>query len=90
MTASLEVLRRMSEKIAASDVMAMRAVGTSALRDALNRTEFLDRASEILKTPIEVITGLEEARLIHMGVQLRWPHPKHRLLILDIAAAARS
>ena len=88
MTASLEVLRRMSDKIAASDVMAMRAVGTSALRDALNRAEFLDRASEILKTPIEVITGLEEARLIHMGVQLRWPHPKQRLLILDIGGGS--
>lgn len=86
--ASLEVLRRMSDKIAASDVLAMRAVGTSALRDALNRDEFLDRASEILKTPVEVITGLEEARLIHMGVQLRWPHPNQRLLVLDIGGGS--
>lgn len=88
MEAALQALRRMSDKIASSDVMAVRAVGTSALRDALNRTEFLDRASEILKTPVEVITGLEEARLIHLGVQLRWPHPKQRLLILDIGGGS--
>lgn len=88
MDAAYLALRRMSDKIAQSDVMAMRAVGTSALRDALNRTEFLDRASEILKMPVEVITGLEEARLIHMGVQLRWPHPKQRLLVLDIGGGS--
>jgi len=88
MAAGLEALRRMSDKIATFEVVAMRAVGTSALRDALNRTQFLDRAAEILKMPIEVITGLEEARLIHMGVQLRWPHPKQRLLILDIGGGS--
>lgn len=88
MAAGLEALRRMSDKIATFDVMAMRVVGTSALRDALNRTEFLDRASAILKSPVEVITGLEEARLIHLGVQLRWPHPKKRLLILDIGGGS--
>jgi exopolyphosphatase/guanosine-5'-triphosphate,3'-diphosphate pyrophosphatase len=88
MAGALQTLQRMADRIAASDVMAMRAVGTSALRDALNRNEFLDRAADILKTPIEVITGLEEARLIHMGVQMKWPHPKQRLAILDIGGGS--
>ena len=34
---------------------------TSALRDATNRAEFLARATVILETPVEVISGLEEA-----------------------------
>jgi exopolyphosphatase/guanosine-5'-triphosphate,3'-diphosphate pyrophosphatase len=84
----LQVLRRMADKIALADVVAVRAVGTSALRDALNRQEFLEPAADILKTPVEVITGLEEARLIHLGVQLRWPHPKQRLLVLDIGGGS--
>ncbi len=84
----LQVLQRMADKIATFDVVATRAVGTSALRDALNKNEFLERASTILKTPVEVITGLEEARLIHLGVQLRWPHPKQRVLVLDIGGGS--
>lgn len=88
MALALDVLQRMATKIAVFDVVATRAVGTSALRDALNSKEFLERAGTILGTPVEVITGLEEARLIHLGVQLRWPHPKQRVLILDIGGGS--
>jgi len=63
-------------------------VGTAALRDASNRVEFLERASTILNTPVEVIAGLEEARLIHRGVQAQWPHIKQRILILDIGGGS--
>lgn len=84
----LQVLQRMADKVAASGVAGVRAVGTSALRDALNSAEFLERAGAILNAPVEVITGLEEARLIHLGVQLLWPHPKQRLLVLDIGGGS--
>ncbi|HEY7336555.1 MAG TPA: Ppx/GppA phosphatase family protein [Bryobacteraceae bacterium] len=70
------------------DVLAVRAVGTSALRDASNRAEFLARATQILTTPVEVISGLEEARLIHLGVQARWPQPHRRLLIADVGGGS--
>jgi len=81
-------LSRMAAIYRKLDVLAVRAVGTSALRDASNQGEFLDLAAEILGTPVEVISGLEEARLIHLGVQTRWPHPKHRLLILDVGGGS--
>src|SRR4051794_22928503 len=64
-----QVLERMAERYRKLDVFAVRAVGTSALRDATNQEEFLGRASAILGTPVEVISGLEEARLVHLGVQ---------------------
>ncbi|HYK61099.1 MAG TPA: Ppx/GppA phosphatase family protein [Bryobacteraceae bacterium] len=70
------------------DIHAIRAVGTSALRDASNRAEFLARAAQILGTPVEVISGLEEARLIHLGVQARWPQANRRLLITDIGGGS--
>ena len=70
------------------DVRAIRAVATAAIRDASNRQEFLQRASQALGAEVEVISGQEEARLIHLGVQTRWPHPKGRLLVVDVGGGS--
>ncbi len=66
----------------------VRAVATSAVRDAGNQREFLQRASESLGTPVEIISGQEEARLIHLGVQQRWPHPDRRVLMVDVGGGS--
>ena len=63
-------------------------VATAAVRDASNQQEFLARASAALDTDVEIISGQEEARLIHLGVRLRWPHPKERFLIIDIGGGS--
>jgi exopolyphosphatase/guanosine-5'-triphosphate,3'-diphosphate pyrophosphatase len=83
-----ETLAQMAEQLRKLEVGAMRAVATAAVRDAANRDEFLEPASRILASPIEVISGLEEARLVHLGVQSLWPHPKERLAILDIGGGS--
>jgi exopolyphosphatase / guanosine-5'-triphosphate,3'-diphosphate pyrophosphatase len=70
------------------DVIAVRAVATSAVRDASNQNEFLERASEALGTPVEIISGQEEARLIHLGVQSRWPQTEKRVLIIDVGGGS--
>lgn len=46
----------------------IRAIGTSAIRDAHNRSELIDRVTRETGILIEVITGLEEAQLIYSGV----------------------
>jgi exopolyphosphatase/guanosine-5'-triphosphate,3'-diphosphate pyrophosphatase len=84
----LQVLTRMAAEYRKHDVLAVQAVGTAALRDASNRNDFLKPAADILGTPIEVISGLEEARLIQLGVQARWPHPSSRILIVDIGGGS--
>src|SRR5258706_14342249 len=78
----------MAAEYRAAGVVGVRALGTSALRDAGNRDEFLERASEALNAPVEVISGQEEARLIHLGVQIRWPQPSERVLIIDIGGGS--
>ena len=70
------------------DVLSIRAVATAAVRDARNQAEFLARTSLALGADIEIISGQEEARLIHLGVQSRWPHPKERFLIIDIGGGS--
>jgi exopolyphosphatase/guanosine-5'-triphosphate,3'-diphosphate pyrophosphatase len=88
MTMACDVLAAMAATYRKHDVLAVRAVGTAALRDARNQAEFLARATTVLGSPIEVISGLEEARLVHLGVQSQWPHPKQRLLIADVGGGS--
>src|SRR5690242_13078729 len=82
------VLANMAAVYKRLDVMGVRAVATSAVRDAGNQQEFLARASGALGTDVEIISGQEEARLIHLGVKSRWPHPNERFLIIDIGGGS--
>jgi len=83
-----ENLSRMVQIYRKLDVIGVRAVATSAVRDAANQREFLQKASEALGTPGEIISGQEEARLIHLGVQARWPQPDKRVLIVDVGGGS--
>jgi exopolyphosphatase/guanosine-5'-triphosphate,3'-diphosphate pyrophosphatase len=82
------VLARMAAAYQKLDVVGVRAVATSAVRDASNQAEFIERAGKAAGTPIEIISGTEEARLIQLGVQTRWPHPDKRLLIIDVGGGS--
>jgi len=82
------VLARMAETYRRLDVVGVRAVATSAVRDASNQAEFIARASAALGTPVEIVTGREEARLIHQGVLSRWPQANKRILIVDIGGGS--
>jgi exopolyphosphatase/guanosine-5'-triphosphate,3'-diphosphate pyrophosphatase len=84
----IETLTRMAETYRKLDVIGVRAVATSAVRDAANQQEFIARASEALGTPVETISGQEESRLIHLGVESRWPHPDQRVLIVDVGGGS--
>lgn len=88
MTFVCQTLARMAETYRKLDVVGLRAVATSAVRDAANQQEFIERASEALGTPVETISGQEEARLIHLGVQSQWPHPDRRILIVDVGGGS--
>ena len=81
-------LARMSQIITRHDVLAIRAVATAAVRDANNQQDFMVRASTALGWPIEVISGQEEARLIHLGVITRWPQPPGRILLVDVGGGS--
>jgi exopolyphosphatase/guanosine-5'-triphosphate,3'-diphosphate pyrophosphatase len=82
------VLRGMTAVYKRLDVSGVRAVATAAVRDASNQKEFITRASEAIGSQVEIISGQEEARLIHLGVASRWPHPRERFLIIDIGGGS--
>ena len=88
MQATITVLARMAGLYRKLDVVGVRAVATSAIRDAHNQKEFLERASAAAGTRAEIISGREEARLIHLGVESCWPQLDKSILIIDIGGGS--
>src|SRR4051794_19574189 len=84
----VSTLTRMAGAYSRLNVAGVRAVATSAVRDTSNQQEFLQRTSEAVGTNVEIISGPEEARLIHLGVDVRWPRPKERTLIIDVGGGS--
>jgi exopolyphosphatase/guanosine-5'-triphosphate,3'-diphosphate pyrophosphatase len=75
-------------RVADAHDAAIRAVATSAVRDARNAAAFLDRARTEAGVLVDVISGLDEARLIHLGVLEAIPVLDRRLLVIDIGGGS--
>lgn len=88
MRRALAGLRRFGQRLHAMPRGSVRAVGTNALRTARNARGFLVRAEKALGHPIEVVSGREEARLIHLGVVSNLPLQPGRLLVVDIGGGS--
>jgi exopolyphosphatase / guanosine-5'-triphosphate,3'-diphosphate pyrophosphatase len=66
----------------------VRAIGTSAMREALNRDEFVRRVQEQTGIVIEVVSGNEEARLIYLGVLQALPILNQKTLVIDVGGGS--
>ena len=83
----IEALRNM-RRIADAHRASVFAVATSAVREAKNSADFVDRAAIEAGIDIEVISGVEEARLIHLGVLQALPLSDKRSLLIDIGGGS--
>lgn len=68
MQTSLKILEGFMETSFGYGVNAVKAVATSAIRKASNRTEFIELIRKKIGLEIEIISGEEEARLMYTGV----------------------
>ena len=82
--AALERFRRIAEIHDAR----IYAVATSAVREADNAKVFVKRARKEAGVDVEVIGGIEEARLIHLGVLQSVPAYDRRLVLVDIGGGS--
>jgi exopolyphosphatase/guanosine-5'-triphosphate,3'-diphosphate pyrophosphatase len=69
-------------------VEASSVVATSAVRDATNRQEFLDRVTREAGFEVEVISGEEEARRTLLGIRSGLPAGVTDILALDIGGGS--
>jgi exopolyphosphatase/guanosine-5'-triphosphate,3'-diphosphate pyrophosphatase len=85
---ALAALGRFAERLRDLPRDAVRAVGTNALRVAKNTADFIPQAENTLGFPIEVIAGMEEARLIYLGVAHSLPQSAGNRLVMDIGGGS--
>jgi exopolyphosphatase/guanosine-5'-triphosphate,3'-diphosphate pyrophosphatase len=85
---ALDCLSRFGERLADMKAANVRAAGTSALRRARDSWGFRIDAQQALGHPIEVISGIEEARLIYAGVTHSMPALEGLRLVLDIGGGS--
>ncbi len=64
------------------------AVATSATREASNKKVFVRRARKEAGIEVQVISGVEEARLIHLGVLQAVPVFNSQVLVVDIGGGS--
>ncbi len=87
MNRGIETLRRYKKVSDAYDAP-IRAIATSAVREALNQNEFIRRVYAELEIKIEVASGFEEARLIYLGIIQALPVQEKPLLMMDIGGGS--
>ncbi|VAX21254.1 Exopolyphosphatase [hydrothermal vent metagenome] len=83
----VEVIHRF-QKIANSHGVELRAVATSAVREANNKDEFLKTVFEKTGVKIEIINGVEEAQLIYLGILKALPISDKYALAVDIGGGS--
>ena len=64
------------------------AVATSAVREADNQGQFLRRAHDEARMTVEIVSGMEEARLIHLGAMSAVPIAGRPHLVIDIGGGS--
>jgi len=84
----LQCLQRFGQRLRDMNAESVRVVGTNTLRQARRKGAFLDRARAALGHPIEVISGIEEARLIYLGVAHTMPSEPGKRLVVDIGGGS--
>jgi exopolyphosphatase/guanosine-5'-triphosphate,3'-diphosphate pyrophosphatase len=85
---ALECLQRFAQRLGNMHAEHVRAVGTNALRRASHGREFLIAAENALGYPIEIISGMEEARLIYNGVSHCVSGIDLKSLVIDIGGGS--
>jgi exopolyphosphatase / guanosine-5'-triphosphate,3'-diphosphate pyrophosphatase len=85
---TVKVLRRFHRAVQDAGVDSVRAVATSALRDARNSQAFLEWVRSVTGWKVEIISGLEEARLIHLGLASNLRVSVSPVLMMDLGGGS--
>lgn len=91
MQRGLECASRFAQRIEHIPKKNVRIVGTNTLRAAVNADSYVEQLEAIFKDHnIDVVSGIEEARLIYLGVSHCWSamQMQHTKLVIDIGGGS--
>jgi exopolyphosphatase/guanosine-5'-triphosphate,3'-diphosphate pyrophosphatase len=88
MANTIKALKRFHKAVQLHVVDAVRVVATSAMRDARNAEAFRAWVKSATGWTVEVISGLEEGRLIHLGAVTHEPGARGRCLLIDLGGGS--
>ena len=85
---ALACLERFGQRLQDMQAGAIRVVGTDTFRRVRKDNKFVKHAQKALGHPIEVISGVEEARLVYLGVAHSIPPNDDARLVVDIGGGS--
>jgi exopolyphosphatase/guanosine-5'-triphosphate,3'-diphosphate pyrophosphatase len=85
---TVKVLRRFHRSTQQIVTDSVRVVATSALRDARNSQAFLEWVRSATGWRVEIISGVEEARLIHLGLVSSGRVDRSPTLMMDLGGGS--
>ncbi|HHJ18110.1 MAG TPA: Ppx/GppA family phosphatase [Gammaproteobacteria bacterium] len=85
---ALDCLQRFGQRIRELPDDSVRVVGTNTLRRIQSDNRFLADAQQALGHAIEIISGIEEARLVHLGVAHSLSEQGIQRLVVDIGGGS--
>ena len=88
MADTVKTLKRFHKAVQTHVVDTVRVVATSAVRDARNADAFREWVRSSTGWEVEVISGLEEGRLIHLGVVTYEPGAKGKVMLIDLGGGS--
>jgi exopolyphosphatase/guanosine-5'-triphosphate,3'-diphosphate pyrophosphatase len=66
----------------------IRAIATSAVREAINGKEFIDLVKKETGIEVEIVSGTEEGRLVYLGISYSISIFENHSLIIDIGGGS--
>ncbi len=88
MANTIRALKRFQKAVQLHVADRVRVVATSAMRDARNAAAFTAWVKSATGWNVEVVSGLEEGRLIHLGVVSHEAGAKGRCLLIDLGGGS--
>ncbi len=88
MASTIRALKRFQKAVQLHVADRVRVVATSAMRDARNAAAFTAWVKSATGWQVEVISGLEEGRLIHLGVATHETGARGRCLLIDLGGGS--
>jgi exopolyphosphatase/guanosine-5'-triphosphate,3'-diphosphate pyrophosphatase len=85
---ALTALSQFKNEIDKYETIEIKALATSAIRNAKNGFELIQKVKELFAIDIEIINGNEEATYIYLGANNSFTFPKHEVLVMDIGGGS--